>query len=223
MFLAWFIPVIVVFIVLFFVIAIKVGKKQNTTLANKAGEESELKVNDQIQKLIDNKLNHVGSIYQQFIFYCDRKKEASSEIDLLVVTHAGIFVIEIKGWKGTITCNSNDKEWEHTNHGKIVMHRNPIWQNENHIKNFLRVWRKFDNKIPKIFSMVIFSEQETIPCDGVYTTSLAVNDIYEKSINGKENIAKINNVILKILNTCSCSKKEHMKFIKSMTKKHNQN
>ena len=116
MFLAWLIPIVIVislvFIILLFVLKLKTSKKQN--IYNKAGEESEQKVNYQIQRLIDNKLNGQGKAHPNFIFFVDKYKQHTSQIDNLVVTKARIFIIEIKGWKGNVVGNLDDKKWTKT-------------------------------------------------------------------------------------------------------------
>ncbi len=176
-----------------------------------------------IQELIKNKLNNKGETYTNFTFYYDKQwPPKSCDIDNLVVTKAGIFIIEVKYWVGRISGNDKDEYWlqEYDDPNKEdVKHHNPIWQNEKHVEHFKNIWKVFTNKNQKIFNFVILHPNK-IPQEGVFTISEAIEYIYEKSINGNENIEGINNIIKKIQKIYSCPLEEHMKYINRLEQKH---
>ena len=73
----------------FFVSKIKIPPIDSKEQAGKKGERI---VNDRIQKLISNKLKGQGISHPKFIFFV--YKQDTCEIDNLVVTKGGIFIIE---------------------------------------------------------------------------------------------------------------------------------
>lgn len=237
MFLAWFIPIIVVFIVLFFVIAIKVGKKKKFVSKTKipsidskkqAGEEAERIVNNRIQKLISNKLKGQGISHPKFIFFV--YKQDTCEIDNLVVTKGGIFIIETKNWKGEITGNLNDKNWTKTkkyNYTKFTYDydiqslENPIQENDRHLNNFSNIWKKVCNDIdiPKITPIVIFPYSKNPP-EGTHNIESAFSLIIKLSKHGSYSVTKIENIILKIIEKYGATEEDHIKTINRLEQKH---
>ena len=140
----------------------------------------------------------------------------------MVVTKAGIFIIETKYWVGHISGNDKDEYWlqEYDDPNKEdEKHDNPIWQNKKHVEHFRNIWKVFTNKNQKIFDFVILYLNKNSQ-KGVFTISEALDDIYEKSINGNENIEGINNIIEKILKIYFCSREEHMKYVNQLEQKH---
>ena len=235
MFLAWFIPVIVVFIVLFFVIAIKAGKKKKFISKIKippidskeqAGKKGERIVNDRIQKLISNKLKGQGISHPKFIFFV--YKQDTCEIDNLVVTKGGIFIIETKNWKGEITGNLNDKNWKKTKkyyrdeftYDDIQSLENPIQENQRHSNNFSNIWKKVCNNIPpKITPIVIFPYSKNPP-EGTHNIESAFSLIIKLSKHGSYSVAEIENVILKIIEKYGATEEDHIKTINRLEQKH---
>lgn len=63
-----------------------------------------------------------------------------TEIDIVLITHKGIFVIESKNYKGWIFGDSKQKWWAQTfPNGDKKEFFNPIWQNQNHIKQLSNI------------------------------------------------------------------------------------
>ena len=58
----------------------------------------------------------------------------STQIDLVVVSQHGIFVIEVKNFKGWIYGRENDKYWTQVLYSKKSKFYNPLLQNYRHIK-----------------------------------------------------------------------------------------
>ena len=70
-------------------------------------------------------------------------KGGTSEIDLIMLTEFGIYVIESKNYSGWIFGSENNKNWT-VSYNKNSKERlyNPIWQNKSHIKaltNYLQI------------------------------------------------------------------------------------
>lgn len=61
----------------------------------------------------------------------------TTQIDHIVVSIHGIFVIETKNYKGWIYGNSNNEYWTQNIYGNKYSLYNPLLQNKNHIKSLL--------------------------------------------------------------------------------------
>lgn len=81
-------------------------------------------------------------------------KGGTSEIDLIMLTEFGIYVIESKNYSGWIFGNKNNKNWT-VSYNKKTKERlyNPIWQNNSHIKALTNYLQITDNGIN---SLIIF-------------------------------------------------------------------
>ncbi|MGA1932470.1 nuclease-related domain-containing protein [Arcobacter sp. YIC-464] len=62
------------------------------------------------------------------------KKDDTTQIDLIVFSIYGIFVIEVKNYKGWIFGNTNQKTWTQSIYKKKNKFQNPLYQNYKHIK-----------------------------------------------------------------------------------------
>lgn len=97
----------------------------------------------------------------KYILLCDllfpqENNVGSVQIDMVIVSVYGIFVIEAKNYHGVIYGNENSYEWFKYNHGTRYEFMNPIHQNYGHIKCLKSIIQS-DKEIP-IYSAVIFSE-----------------------------------------------------------------
>lgn len=63
-----------------------------------------------------------------------RTEHGTSQIDHVIVSIYGIFVIETKNYKGWITGTENSQHWTKNMYGKKYPFRNPIKQNYGHVK-----------------------------------------------------------------------------------------
>lgn len=87
----------------------------------------------------------------------------STQIDHVVISVYGIFVIETKYYKGWIYGGANSEFWTQNIYGHKYRLRNPLWQNQGHVKNIARLIRDYGN-VP-IYSIVAFSRQAMIKVD----------------------------------------------------------
>lgn len=77
-----------------------------------------------------------------------RHEKGMAQIDQILFSQVGIFVIEIKGFKGWIFGSENQRDWTQCLYGgRKYKFYNPIWQNNTHIKalkeNTGLPWNKF--------------------------------------------------------------------------------
>lgn len=81
----------------------------------------------------------------------------STQIDHVVVSEYGIFVIETKYYQGWIYGGTNNEYWTQNIYGRKYQLRNPIWQNEGHIRALRKVLSEYN--CPPFYSIVAFSPQ----------------------------------------------------------------
>lgn len=87
----------------------------------------------------------------------------STQIDHVVVSIYGIFVIETKYFKGWIYGGENSEYWTQNIYGNKYQLRNPLWQNQGHVKTIARLIG--DSGDVPIYNIVAFSRQATIKLD----------------------------------------------------------
>ena len=87
----------------------------------------------------------------------------STQIDHVVVSVYGVFVIETKYMQGWIYGGENSEFWTQNIYGHKYQLRNPLWQNQGHVRAILRLIGSQDN-IP-IHNIVAFSKQATLKID----------------------------------------------------------
>lgn len=66
-------------------------------------------------------------------------KKGTSQIDHIVISQSGIFVIETKNYSGVIYGNRDSEKWTKVSHGRNYKFYNPIRQNESHISSLMDI------------------------------------------------------------------------------------
>ena len=84
----------------------------------------------------------------------------SSQIDHIVISVYGIFVIETKNYKGWIIGNEYDDYWRQVIYKRKEKLRNPIKQNYGHIMA-VKEKLEIDNEVP-IESIITFTDRSTL-------------------------------------------------------------
>lgn len=108
-------------------------------------------------------------------------EDGTTQIDHVLVSKYGVFVIETKNMKGWIFGSSNQKQWTQ----KIFKHsskfQNPIHQNYKHLKTLERC---LNIPLEYIFSIIVFIGDSTFKTDMPRNVTYAGGCIkYIKSIN----------------------------------------
>lgn len=86
-------------------------------------------------------------------------KDKSVQIDHIVVSIYGIFVIEDKNYSGTIYGGEEKTKWYEYCHGKQYPTYNPILQNRGHARYLKKVLKRWN---PTIYSIVAFSDNAVL-------------------------------------------------------------
>ncbi|MEA4826893.1 MAG: nuclease-related domain-containing protein [Clostridium sp.] len=146
-----------------------------------------------------------------------RKKDGkTTQIDHIIVSDYGIFVIETKNYAGWIFGKENDKYWTQVlNKRTKNKFFNPIFQNKGHINALKELICK---DIP-YYSIVAFSTKATLKnkmSNVVYMSQLnkAIRQYTDKAISKKE-VINICNIIKRANILDKEVKKEHVKMVRS--------
>lgn len=135
-----------------------------------------------------------------------------TQIDHIVVSTYGIFVIETKNYNGRVFGAENSGYWYQNVNGKFVKFRNPIKQNYAHImglKKFLNI------KMECFISIVAFSDQCELEIDS-YDNCNVVN-----FKNLKKNIKSYNKIVIEESNLISIRDKIYKYNIRSSKARNN--
>ena len=142
----------------------------------------------------------------------------SVQIDHLVVSVYGIFVIETKNYRGWIHGSENSEYWTQTFYKKKIKFWNPVKQNRAHIHFLKRVLSSY--KPLDYYSIVVFAGDGTLK--NVYTqTPVVYKNRLVKTIRyirtpvlSKEQVAGVVNQIGKYRVTDKKEIKGHKKYVR---------
>ncbi|MGG0658351.1 nuclease-related domain-containing protein [Rummeliibacillus pycnus] len=201
------------------------SKKNNEHWANRKGELGEYKINIQLDQFPKNYKYHSDLLIKN-----GKSSTGYSQIDHVIITPYGIFVIETKNYQGTIYGGKDRKTW--LINGKFKM-MNPLLQNYGHIQAIKEL---VDKKYHEHFlSIVSFTKRCKLKIDPelqkIQSNELVIYDILlSEFINRKIAILKLqhneplltNDEIDWIYNTLSQSnvldpsiRKQHVEKIKT--------
>ncbi len=139
------------------------------------------------------------------------------QIDHIIVSEYGIFVIETKQYNGYITGSKYDKKWVRHLKNKNLYYENPIRQNYGHVKAACELLNLNEKQVFNIVN-IPSKAKLNIKHDG----ELTVNATFLDKISSYQDKI-INNVdeIIKILNTNNIiDKQKRNKHIKELKNKH---
>lgn len=141
------------------------------------------------EQIIENNINKNIDIYKKIIknviLYKDNKK---TEVDIILITCTGIFVIESKNFSGYIFGNENHKSWTQViTKDKHNTFDNPIIQNQYHI-DFISKNLNLDKTY--FYSYIVFG-------DNAKLQNITINE-ENKNIKVINNKDLIENIILDI-------------------------
>ncbi|PYF08470.1 nuclease-related domain-containing protein [Ureibacillus chungkukjangi] len=162
--------------------------KDNEQLANRKGELGEYKINIQLDQFPKN-YKHISDLMIENA----KSSTGFSQIDHIIITPYGLFVIETKNYQGTIYGGKDRKTW--LVNGKFKM-MSPLVQNFGHIQSIKNVLEPTYRDY--FISMVSFTKRCTFRIDEelrkISSNELVVYDIeLTEFINRKIAILKLQN------------------------------
>lgn len=169
---------------------------------------------------VNTRLNFLGKEYIVLNnILIKSSKGYTSQIDELVLSEYGIFVIETKNYKGWIFGNENSENWTQVIYKEKYTFRNPIKQNWSHIYALKNVLSEYSNI--KYYPIIVFSGNATLKC---IESSIPV--IYSNKLNSTirklsfekclsiEEINKIQSILESAKIKEKHARKEHVENIK---------
>ena len=200
----------IVEIIILFIISFLIKKKYLDK--GKLGEKSVAK---KLKKLDKHKYKVINDVIL-------KTSRGTSQIDHLVVSNYGIFVIETKNYQGWIVGSENTDNWQQIIYNKKNYFRNPIKQNYSHIKA-IEENLKLNNKI-KYISIIVFMNG----CDLKVNTTTPVlyeHDLlkqiykYKKQLLSEEEVKNTYKMLLKANKNSMYMRWKHSINVKNNMKK----
>ena len=144
------------------------------------------------------------------------------QIDHIVLSKYGIFVIETKQYNGYITGSKYDNKWvRHLKDNKTIYYQNPIKQNYGHVKAICEFLNISENKVFNIVCITSKNIKLNIKHDGEvvrnYDINKKITSYKEEIINNIDELKDkivINNIVDKDI------RKGHVKKIKEVKKEY---
>ncbi|MBD8071577.1 NERD domain-containing protein [Bacillus sp. PS06] len=183
---------------------------------NIKGLIGETKVSMMLAKLDKEKY----SVKNDFMLYTKGRK--TSQIDHVIISVYGIFVIETKNYKGWIFGSERNKYWTQTIYKKKSNFYNPIHQNYGHIKAIQGFLENEDDAI--FHSIIAFSPSATIKemdvkssnVQVVYTTDLLKTiQGYTKPVLTEQQVKRMVTRLSFVHKPDKNKRKEHVSKIRS--------
>ena len=146
----------------------------------------------------------------------------TSQVDHVVVSVYGIFVIETKTYQGIISGGENSEQWTQNIYGNKYEFRNPILQNYGHVKSMKQVLS--DYKSVPFISIVAFSSQANLRVSSnipvVYWSQiLDVIRGYENPVIKESDVRRITRLLMASNTDSKETRKDHVKNVRANVKK----
>lgn len=210
------IPVIIFILIILLALISKSKRISEEHQRIKYLTDEELVANELEKLLKDNKGYLINNL-------CFKDEEGySSEIDHILITKAGVFVVETKSNYGKIYGNENDTKWksyyEKTNNTEEII--NPVLQNKGHINHLRKMFKRHS---PKMYSVIIilYGDISDIKINNLYHLNDAISYIKNKmsrNIHDDNYVDKIRQLFLNLKKRYKISKEEHNKNVNSIYK-----
>lgn len=174
------------------------------------GKQGERQVAKYLNKLPSKKYTVLNNVLLQ-------NYKHSTQIDHIVFSQYGIFVIETKNYSGLIKGSENSETWTKEVYGNKFPFRNPLLQNNAHIQALKHILSIHDDK--KIIPVVAFSNRAKLKVHShkvVYYNKINKTIMhYKKKVFYKSEISRFINKIQNIASTNSPkAMKDHIKRVK---------
>lgn len=198
----------------------KQSKKSFLNILNDKGARGEYRTSQNLETTaFENKL--------LFNCYIPNRSGAKTELDIIMISTKGIYVIENKNYSGWIFGDEQSKNWCETLKGKKYFFYNPLKQNRSHIKNLERLLQIGEEKY---ISLITFNANANLKkisteSENLYVIHSSQLKAFMKTQTGNPDILtseEIENIYQKLLLGTQLSdeeKQEHINRIKKQYKK----
>ena len=213
--------VIIAVVILLILIGIIIGVINSTRVSKERYYENEIECGKEGESIVTKALSIIKSKYVGYLYndVCLSDFNGNTcEIDHILITRGGTFVIETKNHKGTVYGFKEDDMWRRIkgSYKNVKTDINPVKQNENHL-NFLR--KLFSKNPPKMESVVIYliADISNITCKNVFNLDDGIEYMESLTASNKyslEYVYRNNEEIKRIIAQYSISHEEHVLAIK---------
>ena len=167
------------------------------------------------EKIVGLNLKKLPDEYRIFNDVYIQENGFSTQIDHLVISPYGIFVIETKNYKGDIYGGENAEEWTQNIWGHKYSLRNPIRQNQGHVYCLMRLFNLPQNYFIPIVAFTgrcnLYVESSSIV---VYTSQIrdVILDHRDRIIFNEEEVNKLATKLTYSSFETRDTNKEHVKY-----------
>ncbi|WP_066297693.1 NERD domain-containing protein [Bacillus sp. FJAT-29937] len=151
-----------VFIVI--ILLIWLLKRNFATIKGSIGER---KVSKHLSTLDPNNYSLLNDLY------IPKENGQTTQIDHILLSHKGIFVIETKNYNGWILGSEKSQHWTQVIYKRKEKFYNPIWQNAGHIKALQEHLGDTVANVP-IYSVIVFGTQATLKFKQPFTRAKVI-------------------------------------------------
>ena len=165
------------------------------------------------EERIRNLLHKLGEEYAIFNdLYVEKEDGTTAQLDHIVVSRYGIFVIETKNYTGWIFGDEKKRNWTQVIYKKKSRFYNPILQNKNHVKA-LKDFLQFEGAY---HSIIVFSDSAELKFDQPFTTAQVIQNkqlartikAYKERVIDPFSVNRINNELQKLQQMNEQNKKQ---------------
>lgn len=153
-------------------------------------------------------------------------KDGSTQIDHVIVSKYGVFVVETKNMRGWIFGSPNQKTWAQKIYKHSSKFQNPLHQNYKHVKTLESLLSLEEEQI---FSVVVFVGNSTFKTD--MPENVTYGSGYIRFIKSKKQLVLSESEIKDIINKIETGRltpsfktnREHVKHVKEIISKKEEN
>lgn len=175
------------------------------------------------EKSVSYVLHNLGIEYIVFDNVLIKTKKGTTQIDHIVVSPYGVFVIETKSHKGTIYGDCNSKYWTQCLYSRQGVKKytfySPYLQNYGHLRN---LYKLLNLSYIYFLGLIVFTDSDinlrNVNCNRVVTLQYLSNMIYSyrKIILSPHEVQKVCQILRNSNIQSNYQDKKHIKYVKSM-------
>lgn len=173
----------------------------------------------------------INSLGEDYILLPDlmirNSRGATSQIDHVVLSEYGIFVIETKTYSGWIFGNENAENWKKITKRNRYSFRNPVKQNWGHVYALKEILKQFPNC--KYYPIVVFAgtaelKDITSKVPVIYTDDLksTIENYSSTKCLSKDEVLQIQDILESARITDKDAGKEHVKSVQQQANERQQ-
>lgn len=156
-----------------------------------------------------------GEEYRRYTDILVQTRNGTTQIDHIVLSKYGLFVIETKNFQGWIFGNATQKEWTQSIYGKKSRFQNPLHQNYKHTKA-LAQHLNIDHSlmIPIIWFIGDVTFKTEMPTNVLADGLIPYIKEHKRVVFPEEEIVRLSSILSSLKDNPVASSKEHVNQLK---------